>query len=131
MSFPIPHNSNLNLGKRSPFALTSGSTCSRNAPRTSYQRDGSLEAGPRCNPILLPRSVAPLSSTAAQATAQEPAPSPSDCRSNKDFHVRVATPSDYWAVSDMHCEAFYPRAGPLWGPMLRLDRVMSLQIGTV
>ena len=29
----------------------------------------------------------------------------------------------------MHCEAFYPRGGPFWGPLLRLDRVMGLHVG--
>ena len=29
----------------------------------------------------------------------------------------------------MHCDSFYPRAGPFWGPLLRLDRVVALQVG--
>ena len=43
--------------------------------------------------------------------------------------LRPAGSDDYWAVADCHCTAFYPRAGAFWGPLLRLDRVMALQLG--
>ena len=48
-----------------------------------------------------------------------------------DVHIRPVSSSDYWAVADMHCNAFYPRATQFWAPLLRLDRVMALQIGKV
>ena len=35
---------------------------------------------------------------------------------------------EYWAVADVHCAAFYPRAA-FWTPFLRLDRVAALQVG--
>lgn len=43
--------------------------------------------------------------------------------------MRSAASSDAWAAADIHCNAFYPNAGPFWGPLLRLDRVLSLQVG--
>ena len=48
---------------------------------------------------------------------------PSRCR------VRHAEASDYWAIADLHCMAFYPRATFFWFSALRLDRVMALQLG--
>jgi hypothetical protein len=30
----------------------------------------------------------------------------------------------------MHCTAFYPRAGTFWGPLLRVDRVLALHVGS-
>ncbi|KAL4425296.1 hypothetical protein ABPG75_009312 [Micractinium tetrahymenae] len=43
--------------------------------------------------------------------------------------VRPAEAGDYWALADLHTCAFYPRATPFWFAALRLDRVMSLQVG--
>ncbi|KAL4418803.1 hypothetical protein ABPG77_010212 [Micractinium sp. CCAP 211/92] len=36
---------------------------------------------------------------------------------------------DCWAVADLHACAFYPRSTPFWFSALRLDRVLSLQVG--
>ena len=43
--------------------------------------------------------------------------------------VRPAESADYWAVADLHCSAFYPRAPPFWFSALRVDRVMAVQLG--
>ncbi|KAI3434947.1 hypothetical protein D9Q98_003001 [Chlorella vulgaris] len=43
--------------------------------------------------------------------------------------VRPAVPADYWPIADLHCSAFYPRAAPFWFSLLRLDRVISLELG--
>lgn len=43
--------------------------------------------------------------------------------------VRPAEPGDYWAIADLHCMSFYPRATFFWFAALRMDRVMSLQMG--
>lgn len=44
--------------------------------------------------------------------------------------VRPAEAGDYWALADLHACAFYPRSTPFWFAALRLDRVMSLQVGS-
>jgi hypothetical protein len=45
--------------------------------------------------------------------------------------VRSAATGDFWAAADVHCCSFYPGAGSFWGPLLRLDRVMSLHLGAL
>lgn len=45
------------------------------------------------------------------------------------LQIRKASTADYWPISDMHCTAFYPRANGFWGPLLRIDRVLSLHVG--
>ncbi|KAL4854556.1 hypothetical protein ACK3TF_004720 [Chlorella vulgaris] len=44
--------------------------------------------------------------------------------------VRPAVAADYWPIADLHCSAFYPRAAPFWFSLLRLDRVISLELGS-
>ena len=57
--------------------------------------------------------------------------SPSSPGSSSSPWVRPAQRVDYWAIADLHCCAFYPRATPFWFALLRLDRVLSLQMGEV
>jgi hypothetical protein len=45
------------------------------------------------------------------------------------YHVRQADVSDGWGVARVHCESFYPDSG-LLAPLLRLDRVLALQVGS-
>jgi hypothetical protein len=45
------------------------------------------------------------------------------------YHVRQADVSDGWGVARVHCDSFYPDAG-LLAPLLRLDRVLALQVGS-
>lgn len=126
MSLRIPRHGNGNPSKCSALSAPCAQGSSSSPLGGFYPPVRILEASPRCLPPLLPtRSYR----STLQATAHEANPSTTETASNEDFHIRAVTPSDYWAVADMHCEAFYPRAGPLWGPMLRLDRVMALQIG--
>ena len=46
------------------------------------------------------------------------------------FSVRTAQPTELWELADMHCATFYPTAGFLCGPLLRLDRFLALQVST-
>ncbi|GAB4812967.1 hypothetical protein N2152v2_000013 [Parachlorella kessleri] len=46
------------------------------------------------------------------------------------LQYRLATRDDFWAVADVHCLSFHPRAAPFWDPLLRFDRVLSLQVGS-
>ena len=45
------------------------------------------------------------------------------------LQYRLATRDDFWAVADVHCLSFHPQAAPFWDPLLRFDRVLSLQVG--
>lgn len=88
----------------------------------------------RLSAPLHPRQSSCSHSLAVLATtATSPDQQPSTTLQNDtyipDVHIRPVSSSDYWAVADMHCSAFYPRANNFWGPVLRLDRVMGLQIG--
>ncbi|KAL4546288.1 hypothetical protein Ndes2526B_g05373 [Nannochloris sp. 'desiccata'] len=87
----------------------------------------------RLSSPLHPRQSSRRSLTVLATTATSPDQQPSSTLVNTnpepDVHIRPVSSSDYWAVADMHCSAFYPRANSFWGPILRLDRVMGLQIG--
>lgn len=48
--------------------------------------------------------------------------------SHAPFSVREAQPQENWDLADMHCSCFYPNAGFLCGPLLRLDRFLSLKV---
>ncbi|KAL4516798.1 hypothetical protein Ndes2437B_g00905 [Nannochloris sp. 'desiccata'] len=74
------------------------------------------------------RSLTVLATTATSPD-QQPSSTLVNTNPEPDVHIRPVSSSDYWAVADMHCSAFYPRANSFWGPVLRLDRVMGLQIG--
>lgn len=37
-----------------------------------------------------------------------------------------ALEEDFWAAADLHCEAFYPNAGFLMAPLIKLDRTVSI-----
>ena len=67
--------------------------------------------------------------TVFATTATPQGQQPNHTNTTANVHIRPVSSSDYWAVADMHCSAFYPRAGDFWGPVLRLDRVMALQLG--
>ena len=71
-------------------------------------------------------SAADLRQDLAQrgADATESSTTPCD-----GLRMNSVTAADYWAVADVHCAAFYPSAGAFWDPLLRLDRVVSLQVG--
>lgn len=45
------------------------------------------------------------------------------------LRVRPAEAGEFWAIADLHACAFYPRSTPFWFAALRLDRVMSIQVG--
>lgn len=43
------------------------------------------------------------------------------------LQIREAIPAEYWAISDMHCMAFYPREPPgAVHELMRLDRVLAV-----
>jgi hypothetical protein len=42
--------------------------------------------------------------------------------------VRPVQVSDFWALAEVHCTSFYPRARWPFAPFLRLDRVVALQV---
>ncbi|CAD7703453.1 unnamed protein product [Ostreobium quekettii] len=48
-----------------------------------------------------------------------------------EYSVRPAQGHEVWPAADLHCSAFYPRGVPdfLVGPLLRLDRVISIIAG--
>jgi ribosomal protein S18 acetylase RimI-like enzyme len=67
-----------------------------------------------------PRAAAPAARPALAALAPAAAA----------VRPAAADGADDWEVAEAHCAAFYPGArAPLWGPLLRLDRVVSLRMG--
>lgn len=72
----------------------------------------------------LPASVSEDAAASSVADArQERRTAPATLR------VRPAEAGEFWAIADLHACAFYPRSTPFWFAALRLDRVMSLQVG--
>ena len=51
-------------------------------------------------------------------------------RAAEELHVgiRPAVVKDYWAIAEVHAQSFYPSANPILAPLLRLDRVLALQV---
>jgi len=45
-----------------------------------------------------------------------------------DALVRPVQVLDFWALAEVHCTSFYPRAQWPFAPFLRLDRVVALQV---
>lgn len=35
---------------------------------------------------------------------------------------------DYWAIAEVHAQSFYPTANWIFAPLLRIDRVVALQV---
>ena len=35
---------------------------------------------------------------------------------------------DYWAIAEVHAQSFYPTANWFFPPLLRIDRVVALQV---
>lgn len=83
----------------------------------------------RPRPAAALRRPRPVAAAAAEPAAAPSSSEPSAAPAPTDFHIRSVTAADYWAVADVHCEAFYPKSGPFWAPLLRLDRVVGLQVG--
>ena len=69
------------------------------------------------------RLDSPIASGSSTSSSSSGAVASSSCV------VRPAESADYWAVADLHCSAFYPRAPPFWFSALRVDRVMAVQLG--
>jgi hypothetical protein len=45
------------------------------------------------------------------------------------YQIKEAVADDYWGISTVHCQSFYPMSHAVLEFFLRLDRVMSLQLG--
>lgn len=42
--------------------------------------------------------------------------------------IRPAQVADFWALAEVHCTSFYPRAQWPFAPFLRLDRIVALKV---
>lgn len=77
-----------------------------------------------------PPGGGPIASAATPPASSSLGGSPSAASSRpRSVAYRHAEPGDFWSIADVHCHAFYPQAAPLWAPLLRLDRVLSLKVG--
>ncbi|KAK9841751.1 hypothetical protein WJX81_000774 [Elliptochloris bilobata] len=46
-----------------------------------------------------------------------------------DVVIRNVEVEDFWALAEVHCQSFYPRARWPFAAFLRLDRVVAMQVG--
>jgi hypothetical protein len=108
--------------QRAPLARSSAASPDAGTTRLPGPADAPSVASRRAGVALAPGSGASVSSWSGGARDGGAAGAHS-------LRIRPVDPEDYWPASDLHCSAFYPRATPFWFAALRVDRVMSLQLG--